>query len=58
MRPSFTPRYAGAFGDLDGHAWETARNPGFDLDDDGSIVSGPVEGARSALHARATEFRA
>jgi len=30
--------YAGAFRDLDGHAWEIAHNPGFGLDDDGNIV--------------------
>ena len=30
--------YAGYFTDLDGHAWEIAYNPGFHLNDDGSLV--------------------
>ena len=30
--------YAGAFRDLDGHAWEIAHHPGFGLDDQGNIV--------------------
>ena len=30
--------YAGVFRDLDGHAWEIARNPGFGLAADGSVV--------------------
>jgi predicted lactoylglutathione lyase len=29
---------AGDFRDLDGHAWEVAHNPGFGLEEDGSIV--------------------
>jgi uncharacterized glyoxalase superfamily protein PhnB len=35
---TFYGGYAGAFRDLDGHAWELAHNPGFGLDDDGNIV--------------------
>ena len=35
---TFYGGYAGAFRDLDGHAWEVAHNPGFGLDDDGSVV--------------------
>jgi predicted lactoylglutathione lyase len=35
---TFYGGYAGAFRDLDGHAWEIAHNPGFGLDDDGSVV--------------------
>jgi predicted lactoylglutathione lyase len=35
---TFYGGYAGAFRDLDGHAWEIAHNPGFGLDGDGNIV--------------------
>jgi predicted lactoylglutathione lyase len=35
---TFYGGYAGAFRDLDGHAWEIAHNPGFGLDRDGNIV--------------------
>ena len=35
---TFYGGYAGAFRDLDGHAWEIAHNPGFGLDDGGNIV--------------------
>jgi uncharacterized protein len=35
---TFYGGYAGAFRDLDGHAWEIAHNPGFGLDDDGSVT--------------------
>jgi uncharacterized protein len=35
---TFYGGYAGAFRDLDGHAWEIAYNPGFGLDEDGNIV--------------------
>ncbi len=35
---TFYGGYAGAFGDLDGHAWEIAYNPGFGLDEDGNVV--------------------
>jgi len=35
---TFYGGYAGAFLDLDGHAWEVAHNPGFGLDDDGNVV--------------------
>ncbi|MFH7598755.1 VOC family protein [Streptomyces racemochromogenes] len=30
--------YSGAFTDPDGHAWEVAHNPGFPLNEDGSIT--------------------
>jgi uncharacterized protein len=36
--PTFYGGYAGAFRDLDGHAWEVAHNPGFGLADDGSVA--------------------
>jgi uncharacterized protein len=35
---TFYGGYAGAFRDLDGHAWEIAHNPGFGLGGDGSVV--------------------
>lgn len=35
---TFYGGYAGAFRDLDGHAWEVAHNPGFPLADDGAIT--------------------
>ena len=35
---TFYGGYAGVFRDLDGHVWEVAHNPGFGLDDDGSII--------------------
>ncbi|GGI09830.1 VOC family protein [Egicoccus halophilus] len=35
---TFYGGYAGCFADLDGHVWEIAYNPGFALDDDGSIT--------------------
>jgi predicted lactoylglutathione lyase len=34
---TFYGGYAGLFRDLDGHAWEIAYNPGFGLNDDGSV---------------------
>lgn len=34
---TFYGGYAGVFRDLDGHAWEIAFNPGFGLNDDGSV---------------------
>jgi predicted lactoylglutathione lyase len=34
---TFYGGYAGAFRDLDGHAWEVAHNPGFGLAADGSV---------------------
>src|SRR3954465_10175632 len=43
--PTFYGGYAGAFRDLDGHVWEVAHNPGFGLDDDGSVIL-PARGAR------------
>jgi predicted lactoylglutathione lyase len=35
---TFYGGYAGVFRDLDGHAWEIAHNPGFGLEDDGSVI--------------------
>jgi hypothetical protein len=35
---TFYGGYAGAFLDIDGHPWEVAHNPGFGLDEDGSLV--------------------
>jgi predicted lactoylglutathione lyase len=35
---TFYGGYAGAFRDLDGHAWEIAHNPGFGLDGDGNVI--------------------
>jgi predicted lactoylglutathione lyase len=35
---TFYGGYAGAFRDVDGHAWEIAHNPGFGLDASGSVV--------------------
>ena len=35
---TFYGGYAGAFRDPDGHAWEIAHNPGFDLDDVGNVI--------------------
>src|SRR3954447_18253293 len=35
---TFYGGFAGVFRDLDGHAWEVAHNPGFGLDEDGSII--------------------
>jgi uncharacterized protein len=35
---TFYGGYAGAFRDLDGHAWEVAHNPGFGLTDDGAVI--------------------
>lgn len=34
---TFYGGYAGVFRDLDGHAWEIAYNPGFGLNEDGSV---------------------
>jgi uncharacterized glyoxalase superfamily protein PhnB len=34
---TFYGGYAGVFVDPDGHPWEIAHNPGFELRDDGSI---------------------
>lgn len=36
--PTLYGGYAGYFADPDGHLWEIAHNPGFALDDDGSLV--------------------
>lgn len=38
---TFYGGYAGVFRDLDGHAWEIAHNPGFGLDEHGSVVLPP-----------------
>jgi len=35
---TFYGGYAGVFLDLDGHAWEVACNPGFELRDDGTVA--------------------
>lgn len=35
---TFYGGYAGYFSDPDGHVWEVAHNPGFPIDDDGSIT--------------------
>jgi uncharacterized protein len=35
---TFYGGYAGAFRDLDEHAWEIAHNPGFGLEGDGSVT--------------------
>ena len=35
---TFYGGYAGYFADPDGHAWEVAHNPGFTINDDGTIV--------------------
>ena len=34
---TFYGGYSGVFLDPDGHPWEIAHNPGFTLDDDGSV---------------------
>ena len=36
-RQTFYGGYAGYFADPDGHMWEVAHNPGFALDDDGTL---------------------
>jgi predicted lactoylglutathione lyase len=40
---TFYGGYAGAFRDLDGHAWEVAHNPSFGLAPDGSVILGGTE---------------
>jgi uncharacterized glyoxalase superfamily protein PhnB len=35
---TFYGGYAGVFRDLDGHVWEIAHNPGFGLQEDGSVT--------------------
>lgn len=37
-RETFYGGYAGFFTDPDGHVWEIAYNPGFSLNDDGTII--------------------
>ena len=37
-RVTFYGGYAGCFTDPDGHVWEIAHNPGFELTDDGALV--------------------
>ena len=39
-RETFYGGCAGVFRDLDGHVWEIARNPGFGLAADGSLLLG------------------
>jgi uncharacterized glyoxalase superfamily protein PhnB len=34
---TFYGGYSGVFLDPDGHPWEIAHNPGFTLDDDGTV---------------------
>ena len=48
--PSRTPwgGYTGIFVDPDGHPWEVAYNPGFQLRDDGSLVIPPPEQSPSS----------
>ncbi len=41
---TFYGGYAAVFRDLDGHAWEIAHNPGFGLDEHGSVIL-PSSGA-------------
>ncbi|MCB0857397.1 MAG: VOC family protein [Solirubrobacterales bacterium] len=41
---TFYGGYAAGFRDPDGHAWEIANNPGFELDADGSINIDPEGG--------------
>jgi predicted lactoylglutathione lyase len=38
---TFYGGYAGVFFDPDGHPWEVAHNPGFELGDDGSLILPP-----------------
>ena len=38
---TFYGGYAGVFRDLDGHVWEIAHNPGFGLEEDGSVTLPP-----------------
>lgn len=35
--PTFWGGYSGTFVDPDGHPWEVAHNPGWDLGDDGAV---------------------
>ena len=46
---TFYGGYAGVFRDLDGHAWEIAHNPGFGLEEDGSIILGDDRRARTGF---------
>jgi hypothetical protein len=38
---TFYGGYAGYFADLDGHLWEIAHNPGFELTEDGALILPP-----------------
>jgi uncharacterized protein len=38
---TFYGGYAGYFADLDGHLWEIAHNPGFQLAEDGALILPP-----------------
>lgn len=44
---TFYGGYAGVFLDPDGHAWEVAHNPGFELREDGSLVVPDFGSARA-----------
>ena len=46
--PTFWGGYSGVFIDPDGHPWEVAYNPGFQLRDDGSLVIPPPEQSPSS----------
>ena len=37
-RTTFYGGYAGCFVDTEGHAWEVAHNPGFALNEDGTLT--------------------
>ncbi|HEV7677549.1 MAG TPA: VOC family protein [Candidatus Dormibacteraeota bacterium] len=39
---TFYGGYAGVFLDLDGHPWEVAHNPGFELREDGTVALPPA----------------
>ena len=41
---TFYGGYEGVFIDPDGHPWEVAHNPGFELRDDGSVILPPSAG--------------
>lgn len=41
---TFYGGYAGVFIDPDGHPWEVAFNPGFELREDGSLILPPNQG--------------
>jgi catechol 2,3-dioxygenase-like lactoylglutathione lyase family enzyme len=43
--PTFYGGYAGCFADPEGHLWEVAYNPGFTLEEDGSLTLPDFGGA-------------